>query len=156
MKRLTQNKYIIEITMQIDSADDVLVAGYMQQLNSINNKFQVSDEILQKMDDIIDSILANIKHHNFIINNHYQSNKGYSYYINFTPIDKDKNRFSDVDIIFRIATHRQKHGEEQSGRFYIRSFIVNEQTVVGITTLLDKINKIFDKLATGDMEAIYD
>lgn len=144
--------YTIEVIAEIDYSEEVKTAVYVQKLPNIQN--QIDDELITQLDDIVASILTNIKTYKFILNNHYQSKKGYSYYINFTPIYENKP-LVDVDLIFRVSDHKSPSAVEGLNKTaFIKSFILNGANVDNSLYLILKLNEIFDQLSKGDISAL--
>lgn len=150
MKRLSQT-YTINIVINVEVYEQI--AAYIQELHNVNQSFD--KQMANIMDNMIDTVITNIQGYDFVINNHYQSKKGYSYYINFTPCDENGNLFpNSVDVIFRIADHKNTSFSNSAKKVMVQNFVINNKEVSTVNALINEMCYILEELSKGNFNVL--
>ncbi len=152
MKRRIKPKRWIEIVLYINPSLPQDMAAV--ELHHPSSRFKLTDEELLIYSDFVESMISPIYAHGFKIVKDYQSNKSYSYYIDFYPVDKKGNLLDKVHIIFRLSEHVDKSKFHSSSRIFIKSFVINDISYDKMLPFQDRINYICDRLAEGDYDEL--
>lgn len=130
-------------------------------------EYQLTDKQFEAYKNFIRSAVSVIKKRGFYVDEEYQSNKSYSYYIRFTPTPYIgfEDKMLELDVKFRLSDHYQQsdsidtEGEESddtassdtsiSGTIF-QSFVVEGVTHDNIAATLLDIKTICEDLQVGD------
>lgn len=106
-------KNVIDITIHFDYENSDIAAGMFINHPSIRKKYKISQAQLDELDEFIGNVLSMLYNFGFKIIGKGQSRKGYSYYIDFYPVDSEGNTLELWQIRFRISDHRQNTGKDR-------------------------------------------
>lgn len=148
------SKYLIEIVFNYEvDTDKVAASERVKHPMNIKKRDRLSDDQLKIFNDLVDSMIAPLVKRNFKINKEYQSKRGYSYYVDFNPVNREGDPFEEsVRILFRASDHDIKHGEEGfvNEDLILKSFTLFGQTYTDPFSLQRKIIDICEHLMDGD------
>ena len=153
-------RYVHPIKNWIEITLHVIPENKIQDIAAVtlkhpNSKFKLTDEELQIYEDFVESTLSILYGHDFKIIKDYQSRRSYAYYINFYPVSKDGEILDLVKVIFRIAEHEMKHGEEGIQKdVFIKSFTINNITYDKIMPFRERVSYLCDRLQEGDYDQL--
>lgn len=133
-------------------------------------EYQLTDDQFERYANFINSASSIISSFGFFVEDQYQSDESYSYYIKFKPdtysgfvyVDENENEI-ELDVVFRLSDHRQKLSvstkqyrfTEGHGSFF-RSFIVAGVKKEKILDALTEIKEICKDLKVGDFSRLVD
>lgn len=147
-------KYIIEIVFNYEpDVSNVAASSRVNHPKNVKKRDRLSDEQLKIFNDLVDSMIAPLIKRRFRINKEYQSKKGYSYYVDFNPVNREGVLFDEsVRILFRASDHDIKHGEEGfvNEDLVLKSFTLFGEIYTDPFSLQRKVIDICEHLMDGD------
>lgn len=106
----TASNNTIDIVIHFYDEEYDIAANMYIHHPSIKKRYKISQAQLDELDEFIGNVLSMIVNFRFNVVSHGQASKGYSYYIDFYPVDENGNQLELWQIRFRISDHRQKIG----------------------------------------------
>lgn len=154
MKRyINDKKRWIEITLYVNPSLPQEIAAV--KLRHPSSKLKLTDEELQIYEDFVETILSVINGHDFRIIKDYQSKRSYAYYVDFYPVSKTGEILDLVHVIFRVAEHTMKHGEDGLNKnVYVKSFVINDIEYDKIMPFRNRVSYLCDRLQEGDYDEL--
>lgn len=157
MKRYIQSSveinHIIEVILNFEPKSIIESSDKVEHPDSISKKHRLTDDQLRNFNDLVESMTAPLYARKFVINNECQSKKSYTYYIDFTPVDRDGNVFDDqFRMLFRASDHNIKHGSEGhvAEGMILKSFTLLGKKYTNPFLLQRKISDICNHLMDED------
>ena len=127
----------------------------------LSKEYQLTDEEFQAYSDFITTVIMVIKNRNFEIVEEYQSDKSYSYYIQFVPEFYDGIEVPiRFDVKFRLSDYKGNNkmynveNKNKVGEPIFTSFVVNGVEHKKFYDTLVNIINILNDLQAGDYKSL--
>ncbi len=137
--------------------DEMPVAAEMNiEGRDLDYKYQLSPQQRTTYNDFINTICSILIHHGFKIVDQYQSNRSYSYYIQFVlkPYEGFEDMMLKLDVKFRLSDHQPNgikvSNESESKSVIFKSFVVEGVEHKDIKQVILDIQQICNDLKVGD------
>ncbi len=132
----------------VDGMSRLYVIDAVMEFEEVEVEF--SEDQLVKYDDMVCDVCAEIERNGFVIEREWQSEKSYSYYIEFPVTEEDS-----VRIRFRISNHRKKNrgGDNVGVKLVFKTFLFGGKWYRDPLSLVNGVEAFCEAIKRGDFSA---
>ncbi len=150
-------RYLLKIIVDVYSDENVAAATYIKDPSMKRSK-KMSEDQVEELDDIIDSLISIINRYKFSLISCKQSPFSYTYYIVFTPTDDNGDEWEYSAVIqLEIRDHSRNANTEGgwvSNDRYVKLFHVGDKTCFDTSGIISEFKKICSELKKGDYSSL--
>lgn len=160
IKSTTYAKYYITVSVYKVEADSIAATEYLKHLDTIPESRRISEEELEKLNDVISSVISVLHVNEFDVLPGHQSADGYTWYAPFYPVLNTGEELNEYLIVFRLSNHYNKGISEESSVIdtkvmkIIKSFTLGSSEYPTVVALLRAVKDTCNDIKYAGYDAI--